>query len=588
MKRVIPLFFYFLLGTITACKTGVAAPEATGIASPDAVTLSLATVNPEEYLHLFDYDRDIPFDIQEENRWHEGNATWIDFTFVSPKGGRVQARKVIPDGDGPFPGIILQHGGTGRLEDMTPQAKQFTSYGAVVMMITDPYRRPGGWEITQYMGNTWPIFNRRDLEIKIQLIIDIRRAIDLLSAIPGVDPERMAYYGVSFGGAMGGLLAGVEDRLVAYVLVVGDGGLVEHTSDPGEDGLPIHFSENWAAYMWPTESLHFVGRAAPAALLFQNGIYDTYVLPHDAIRYQTAASEPKTVIWYNAGHGLPWQHVFDAAKWLQPYLGHSLLLLTPNYHTAAVIYDRLLLALEFLAIVIFILDIFQRKILGWGDGLLWLLVVVVLGPIGLVLYWFLIRKGLYASDLLPLDGKWIPAVGIAILTTTTLAAGLYLGDQLYDVISTMDFRIKLALLYMTTLVVGWFLSQFARRTYRISFSAQILVMNVFWVVVMLVPAILRRFYSPASWLLYPLETLIGIALTIPLHFWLLKQKLESWYSGEDNDTSTVAPAQRGRFLTFGLFVCSYILAFGSVLLMLKLVTGLGWVEVTLILRGIYL
>ena len=80
------------------------------------------------------------------------------------------------------------------------------------------------------------------------------------------------------------------------MLVVGDGGLVEHTSNPGEDGINIHFNENWAALMWPTESLHFLSLAEPAALLFQNGIHDTYVPPLDAIRYQTAASNPKTVI----------------------------------------------------------------------------------------------------------------------------------------------------------------------------------------------------------------------------------------------------------------------------------------------------
>jgi len=63
------------------------------------------------------------------------------------------------------------------------------------------------------------------------------------------------------------------------VLVIGDGGLVEYTADPGEDGLNIHFSDTWAALMWPTESLHFIGRAAPAALLFQNGLHDTNMPP---------------------------------------------------------------------------------------------------------------------------------------------------------------------------------------------------------------------------------------------------------------------------------------------------------------------
>ena len=35
---------------------------------------------------------------------------------------------------------------------------------------------------------------------------------------------------------MGGLLAGVEDRLRAYVLQVGDGGLVTHMTGPEDTG----------------------------------------------------------------------------------------------------------------------------------------------------------------------------------------------------------------------------------------------------------------------------------------------------------------------------------------------------------------
>ena len=54
------------------------------------------------------------------------------------------------------------------------------------------------------------------------MIIDLRRAVDLLASRSDVDPERIAYLGVSYGGMMGGLLASIEDRLQAYVLIVGD------------------------------------------------------------------------------------------------------------------------------------------------------------------------------------------------------------------------------------------------------------------------------------------------------------------------------------------------------------------------------
>lgn len=122
---------------------------------------------------------------------------------------------------------------------------------------------------------------------------------------------------------MGDLLAGIENRLVAYVLKIRDGSLVEHTYEPGDDGLPAHFGKEWAALMWPTESLHDISRSAPAAILFQNGIHDINVPTTDAMRNQTAASELKTVDWYDSGHDLPVEPYLDAADWLQPYLGED-------------------------------------------------------------------------------------------------------------------------------------------------------------------------------------------------------------------------------------------------------------------------
>ena len=154
MSSLQTICFLNLIFLITGSKANVPIPEAKVVASPVAVRLSLSTVNPEESLHLFEYDLQAPLDIKETRRWHEGNATWIDFTYASPRGGRVDARLVIPYGNGPFPGIILQHSGAGTLEDMVYYARDFARYGAVSIMITNPYRRPGGYKITQYMGNT--------------------------------------------------------------------------------------------------------------------------------------------------------------------------------------------------------------------------------------------------------------------------------------------------------------------------------------------------------------------------------------------------------------------------------------------------
>jgi hypothetical protein len=126
---------------------------------------------------------------------------------------------------------------------------------------------------------------------------------------------------------MGGLLAGVEDRLQAYVLQVGDGGLVTHLTGPEDRAAwlarPEDQRRQWVAWMWPIEPIHYVGCASPAALLFQNGTLDTAVPPADGLRYQEAGSEPKTVCWYRAGHALDATADYDQAEWLSERIGIS-------------------------------------------------------------------------------------------------------------------------------------------------------------------------------------------------------------------------------------------------------------------------
>lgn len=574
-----------LIYLLSGCKAGVEAPAVEEIASPEAVALSLSTVDPEESLHLFEYDRQAPLDIQETRRWHEEGATWIDFTYASPKGARVDARLVIPDGKGPFPGIILQHGGVGTLEDMVFYARDFARYGAVSIMITNPYRRPGGYVITQYMGNTWPLFTERDVEIKIEMINDLQRAVDILLERPEVDPERLGYLGVSFGGAMGGLLAGVEDRLAAYVLVVGDGGLVEHTADPGEDGLNLHFSEDWAALMWPTEPLHFVGRAAPAALLFQNGVHDTFVPPCDAIRFQTAASEPKTVIWYNAGHNLPWQFVRDAAKWLQPYLGDRLILIAPNYRTSAIVMEWIIITSVLVSVGIFLWDTLRQKNLNWGDRLVWLLGMILLGPLGLAMYWLTTPRDEHASSTALEQSYCRQVLGITTLTTISLIAGFLMGDKFNDILlSSADFRLRFAQLYLTTLIAGGLLTLLNRRTYWASLLAKVLTVNLFWAAVMIFPSLLRQVFSYVNWALYPADTLIGILVTFPLHAWMLRCGLEVWHPGQKGETRL---KRLGWPVAPGLLVISYLVMLGSVVIVVQVYTGLPWRDVILILRGVY-
>jgi fermentation-respiration switch protein FrsA (DUF1100 family) len=128
---------------------------------------------------------------------------------------------------------------------------------------------------------------------------------------------------------MGALFVGVERRLKAAVLVVGDGGLVSHLTGP-EDlpsmaGLSCATRVNWFRAMVPIEPIRFVPHASPTALLLQNGRSDNLVPAADAEDVHAAAPEPKTIRWYNAGHSLNQQALFDRHEWLNGQIGLDLL-----------------------------------------------------------------------------------------------------------------------------------------------------------------------------------------------------------------------------------------------------------------------
>ena len=194
---------------------------------------------------------------------------------------------------------------------------ELARHGAVVVALDAPFARRGGSPVR---------FTPADSAEQVQLIVDLQRAVDVLLARPDVDPSRLAYVGRSYGGAMGALFAGVERRLKGYVLMVGDGGLVAHFTGPDDEYGPLQrLSEGerrrWLAAMRQIEPSRFLGRAAPATILFQSGRRDELVPVPDAEALHRAAGESGTVLWYDAGHDLGPRAIADQLRWLHGVVG---------------------------------------------------------------------------------------------------------------------------------------------------------------------------------------------------------------------------------------------------------------------------
>jgi uncharacterized protein len=270
-------------------------------------------------LALFAYDVNAPLNLQKTVENTSGGVEFSGISYDSPAGGRVTGILVNPvDRSSLRPGIILMHGMPGSSRDtwLTDYAKTLAQYGAAVIAIDAPFARRTGSPVRM---------TKQDREEQIQLMKDLQRAVDVLRAQPNVDDDRIAYYGVSYGGSMGALFAAIERRIKTAVLVVGNGGLVTRSTSPADLAFMASLScatrVAWFREMVPLEPIRFIGLATPTPLLLQSGRFDTAIPEADAKLLHNAAPQPKKSLWYDAGHNLNQQALFDSHDWLVEKIG---------------------------------------------------------------------------------------------------------------------------------------------------------------------------------------------------------------------------------------------------------------------------
>jgi len=319
MKPVIAL----LVLIMAACGGSAAEPN-TAPNEPSLVADSCAVTRPDfggaasaADRGLFAYDVNAPLNLQKVVESTNGGVEISAISFSSPDGGSVTGLLFDPVTRSSLrPGIVLMHGMPGTARGMAPYAQLLAQFGAVVIAIDAPFARRGGEPVR---------LTPEDRAEQMQLIKDLQRALDVLRARVNVDDQRIAYLGISYGGAMGALFVGIERRIKAAVLVVGDGGLVSHFTGPEDSNFMASVScvtrLNWFRAMGPIEPIRFIPHASPTPLLLQNGRSDNLVPVADAEALHAAAPDPKTIRWYDAGHGLNQQAVFDRHDWLHEKIG---------------------------------------------------------------------------------------------------------------------------------------------------------------------------------------------------------------------------------------------------------------------------
>jgi dienelactone hydrolase len=261
---------------------------------------------------MFDYDRETPLELDITRTEERGEVDLHDLSYASPRGGRVPAYLLVPRGTGPFAGLLFMHPGGADRNAFLDEALTLALAGAVALLIDGPEVRPP----------TRPLiaFSAEDREVFVQAVVDLRRGVDLLTAREDVDPARLGYVGFSYGATLGAMLAAVEERVTAYVIIGGSGWLTTFLRRMSDDP-PSAEVERYLQLMAAVDPIEHVRSAAPAALFFQNGRQDQGTPQEEAAALHEAASEPKLVRWYDGGHDPGPQARRERAEWLGERVG---------------------------------------------------------------------------------------------------------------------------------------------------------------------------------------------------------------------------------------------------------------------------
>jgi dienelactone hydrolase len=298
------------------------APGSAGASLPPVPSFP---AEPVDAATLTAYDPGLPLDEREEAEpRQEDGATVHDVSWASPFGGRVSAWLVVPEGDGPFAGLVYLHGSETWRDDFLDEAIAMAHGGAVSLVVDAPFARMGDDRHYALADFADPEDERA---MTAQAIVDVRRAFDVLSARDDVDPERLGFVGHSWGASLGVVLAAVDPRPTSLVLIAGRPSWTGFLADADEEWVARErerlSAEEWDRYlrlMAALDAMAEIGNVDSTRLYLQYGTADD-VVPVDVSAELIDAADGARADLYDAGHALDDAATADRAAWLVERLG---------------------------------------------------------------------------------------------------------------------------------------------------------------------------------------------------------------------------------------------------------------------------
>ena len=286
------------------------------ILSAPAVIADAQAGAPRALAKQFDYDRTLPLDVKETSRREQDGAVLRDITYATLTGGRNAATLIGPPkaAAAPAPGILFAHwygppAPTSNRTQFIPDAIALARLGVTSLLIDTP------WSVPEYFKTRT---RATDYARSVQQVRDLRRALDVLLAQPGLDRSRIAYVGHDFGAMYGTLAAAHDPRVTHFVFMAGTSSFSDWFLY-GPPKLEGAARDAFVAELAPLDPIAWLP-ALRVPLLLQFADADEHVPAPRRERLIAAAPTGADARVYQAGHELNDAATRDRLAWLRGML----------------------------------------------------------------------------------------------------------------------------------------------------------------------------------------------------------------------------------------------------------------------------
>ncbi|MBT8043381.1 MAG: alpha/beta fold hydrolase, partial [Verrucomicrobiae bacterium] len=227
-----------------------------------------------------------------------------------------------PSKDKNLPAIVLVHGGGGRAFPHWAKLWASRGYAAIAMDLSGkgannkrlPDGGPSQKDQVKFGSMDQPVTDQWTYHSVANVIL----AHSLIRSFPEVDPKRTAITGISWGGYLTCIVAGLDDRFKAAVPVYGCGFLHENSKWLGWFKKMTQDHRSKWIQLWDPSM--YVGSAAMPMLFVNGGLDFAYPPDSHAKTYALVQSEKNLHFVPNLRHG----HVFDRPKAVEVFIDHHL------------------------------------------------------------------------------------------------------------------------------------------------------------------------------------------------------------------------------------------------------------------------